>query len=88
MSINSTSLFELLTCIAHLSENLRFCANAFTITHLPEYFSNSTTTWVVEIDVIPILHMSAQNYPYVYFAIIAYYLDIVEFLLGVTGSSI
>ena len=54
MSIKSLYIFELLTCLAHLSENICLRDKAFPITYLPDCFSKSTTTWVVDIELIPI----------------------------------
>ena len=88
MSINSLSLFELLTYLARLSKQIRLCEKAFPITHPSEFFCKSTTNWVDEIEVVPIYHTSSQTLRHVYFAIISDYLDIVKFLHGVTGSSI
>ena len=88
MSIKSLSIFEQLTCLAHLRKQLRLCDKAFPITYPLGCFCESDTTWVVQIEVIPIYHTPAQTLRYVYFAIIAYYFDTVELLHGVTGSLI
>ena len=69
MSINSLSLFELLTYLARRSEQLRLRDKAFP----------SGTNLV---------HFSAQTLRHVYVATIADYVDVVEILHGVTGSSI
>ena len=52
------------------------------------FFCKSTTTGVVEIEMVTIYHMSAQSLRYVYFSIIAYYLNVIKSLLGVTISPI
>ena len=88
MSIKSLSIFEPLTYIARLSKQLRLRDKAFPITHLSDCFRKSTITWVVDIEVVPIYHTSMKTLRHVYFAIIANYLDVIESLHGVNGSSI
>ena len=88
MFIESLSLFELLTSLAHHSEQIRLCDKAFPITHLSDSFHKYTITGMVEIEMVPIYHTSAQILRHAYFSIIADYLDVVEILHGVTGSSI
>ena len=43
---------------------------------------------VIEIEMVPIYHTYEQRIHYVYFAIIAYYLNIFENMLRVIGSPI
>ena len=88
MSINSPSIFEVLTSIVRLIKHIRLCDKTFPITNLSYCYHQSTNTGLVEIELIPIYHTSAQNLRHIYFDIITYYLDVVESLPGVTRSSI
>ena len=88
MFIKSLSLFELVTYPACISKQLRLLDKAFKITYLLDCFCKSTTTGVVEIEIVPIKHTSAQTLWHVYFSIIANYFDIVDIVLGVTRSSV
>ena len=54
MSIKSLSIFEILTVLERLSEQLRFYDKVFPITYLSDLFCKSTTTGVVEIKTVPI----------------------------------
>ena len=88
MSINSLSLFEILTSLTRLSEQLRLRDKAFPITYILGSFYKSTTTGVVEIEMVPIYHTSGQTLRHIYFSIIAYYPKVVNSLHGVNGSLI
>ena len=87
-SINSLSLFELLTFLARLRIQLYLYYKTFTIEYLSNCFIKHTTTWVVQIEMVPIQHTSAQSLRYMKFSIIAYYFDFIKNLLGVTGYPI
>ena len=83
------SIFELLTYLTQLIIQLCLHDKAFTIT----YFQfccccKSTTTRVINIEMVPICHTSAQSLGYIYFSNIVDYFDFAKSLLGVTGSLI
>ena len=88
MTINSLSIFDLLTSIARLSKQLRLHDRAFSTTKLLDYFYRSTATGLVEIEVVPIKHMSAQTLQHAYFSIISDYIHVIKSLHGVTISLI
>ena len=88
MSINSISLFEMLTSLASLIEQLRFSDKAFPITYLLDGFRRYTTTWVVYIEVVLIYHTHEHTLRHVYFSTIEDYLNVIKSLYGVTRSSI
>ena len=88
MSINGLSIFELLKYLARIIKQLRLHDKSFPITYLLYCFHKPNTTWVVEIEIVPIYHTSEHNLRHVYFAIIADYLELVKSLPGVTISSI
>ena len=88
MSIKNLSHFELLTNLARLSKTSRLHDNIFPITYISDFFCKSTTTGVVEIEMVPIYHTSVHTLRHVYFYIIADYLSVVNILHGITGSLI
>ena len=88
MSIKSISLFGLLTYIARLSIQLYLREKSFPITYFSDFVCKSTTTGVVEIEMVPLYHKSAHTLRHTYLSTVADYLGIVESLNGVTKSLI
>ena len=88
MPINSISIFELLTSLVSIIEQIRMRDKVFPITYLLDGFCRSTNTWVVYIEVVPIYHTSEQALRHIYFATIEANLNVFKILHGVTGSSI
>ena len=87
-SIKSLSIFELLIYISQIIIQCYLYYNAFPVARLPGYFCKSTTTGLVEIDMVPIYHTYAPTLRYVNVAIISDYIDILKSLIGVTGPLI
>ena len=54
ISIKSLSIFELLTYLPLLSEQIRLRDKDFPIIYLLDCFLKSTTTWVAETEMVPI----------------------------------
>ena len=88
MSIRSISVFKILTYLAQLSIHLFLCYKDFPITYFSKHLCKSTTAWVVKIEMVPIYHNCAHTLWYIYFSILADYINIVKSLHGVTVSPI
>ena len=85
ISIKSLYIFEPLTYLERLRIHICLRDKSFPIIYLLNCFCKSINTWVVEIEMVPVYHMVAQIFCYVYFVIIAEYIDFVKILHGVTG---
>ena len=85
-SMKSLYLFKLLTYITWLIIQILLWEKTFPITHLSYCFRKYTTAGVVQIEMLPIQHTSAQSLRHVYFSIIVYYLDFSNSLLRVIRS--
>ena len=68
--INSLSVFELLPYLARLIIKFFFRYKSFPLAYFPDCFIKSTTTKVVEIEMVPIHSTSEQTLRRVYFSII------------------
>ena len=82
--IKIISIFKLLTYLVQLRIQLCLHDTSFPITYLSNCFCESNTTWVFNIEMVPIQNPSTQSLRYVYFAMIVDYLDIIKSLLGIT----
>ena len=87
MYIKIISLFEPLAHLSRIIIQFYLHEKVFTITYFLYYYSKYTTTWVVNIELVPIQKTSVQSLGCVYFYIIACYLNILKRFLGVTRST-
>ena len=81
-------LFDLLTYLAQLNMHLYFCDKFFPVTLLLDCVRNSTISWVIYKETIPIIHTYAHYFRSIYLTNITNCFDIFKSLPGVTVSPI